>query len=78
MEHPLYLLNLPPKDIYLFLKSKYTLKGQRFQEFKDFQKNVTEALNRKKQHHVSKSGSIPRMRVTAQLDYFGVERLITL
>jgi hypothetical protein len=46
MEHSLYLSNLPSKDIYLFLQSKSTLKGKRFQEIKDFHKNVTAALNR--------------------------------
>jgi len=40
MDHPPYLLDLAPCDFWLFPKSKNALKGQRFADLSDIQRNV--------------------------------------
>ena len=45
LDHPPYSLDLTLSDFQLFVKIKYTLKGQRFITTEDIQKNVPQALN---------------------------------
>jgi len=44
MEHSLYSLDLAPNNFWLFPKIKSALKGQRFQDTEDIQKDVMMAL----------------------------------
>jgi hypothetical protein len=44
MDHPAYSPKLAPCDIWLFPKLKSALKGQRFADIPDIQRNVTTLL----------------------------------
>jgi len=44
MEHPPYSTDLAPNDFWLFPKIKSALKGRRFQDTEDIQRNVTTTL----------------------------------
>ncbi|GFW08618.1 histone-lysine N-methyltransferase SETMAR [Trichonephila clavipes] len=44
-EHPPYLPNLNPPGFFLFLRLKLALKGKRFDDIPDIQRNVTRLLN---------------------------------
>jgi hypothetical protein len=44
VEHPPHSHHLAPNDLWLFPKIKSALKGRRFQDTEDIQKNVTTAL----------------------------------
>jgi hypothetical protein len=44
MEHPSYSPDLALNDVWVFPKTKATLRGRRFQDIEDIQKNVMMAL----------------------------------
>ncbi|GFU95435.1 histone-lysine N-methyltransferase SETMAR [Trichonephila clavipes] len=45
IEHPPYSPDLNPPDFFLFPRLKLTLKGKRFDDIPDIQRNVTQLVN---------------------------------